>query len=77
MENDKIEKIKGTRRFRIALLFAFFSCVYVLLITFIKGMDKEIIFLVTGYVFGMVTSIISFYFGSSEKEDKQKEEEIK
>ena len=72
MENDK-DKIKGTRRFKLAILFAIFSCVYVILITFVKGMDKEIVFLVTGYIFGIVTSIISFYFGSSETADKENE----
>ena len=71
--DDIIEKLRNQRRFRIALITIVFSCMYGLLVTFVKVPDKDIVFLVTGYIFGIATSVISYYFGSSDKQDKEQE----
>ena len=76
MENGNLEKLKGSRRYKLALILIIFTFFYITLLTGIKALlpnfqvDKEIVFLITGFLFGTVTTALGFYFGNSEKEDK-------
>ena len=43
--------------------------------TFIEGANENITYLVLGYVSGVLTSVIGFYFGGNDKEKEEKESE--
>jgi len=61
-----------TSRF-IALVMVLFFCSYIAMITIMppEQNSMELINLVLGYMGGLVSAVISFYFGSSQSQDKK------
>jgi len=55
----------------IAITMVFFFCAYIGMITVMPSEQNcmELIILVLGYMGGVVSAVVSFYFGSSQKQD--------
>lgn len=67
-----LEKLKSSRRYKIAISVILFSVVFFIGVTFFKTPDKEITFLVIGQVSGIASTVLAFYFSAN---DDKKEDE--
>ncbi len=71
--NSKLENLKGSRRFKIAVIIVIFAVIYFIVATFVKAPNENISYLIIGNVQGALMVVLGFYFGSADN-DKEKDE---
>lgn len=66
---------KQSIRAYMAMGIVMFSLTYLLIVSFINTPkeSKEIVILVIGYIMGLTSTVVAYYFGSNKKVDENQE----
>lgn len=67
---------KQSIRAYMAMGIVMFSLTYLLVVSFINTppASKEIVILVIGYIMGLTSTVVAYYFGSNKKVDENNQE---
>lgn len=73
--NQEVIKAKNVKRFILAIIIVLFTIAYYFKVTFGDVNNENVAYLVLGYVGGISTTVIGYYFGGNDTKSKEDNKE--